>query len=80
MQPSGQPQVIRCHGADQAQEDERLKQLERDCKQAMQLPENESVAYTDLYDALTSRLYHGKGWPESMTEELYRRIEKEALR
>ena len=46
----------------------------------MGLEEGSNIAYTDLYDALTCLKFHGKAWPEKMTEDLYLRIELEAFR
>ncbi len=66
--------------AGQAKTDLELLQLQRDVCRALSIDESADIAYTDLYDALTARKFHGKGWPEAMTEDLYLRIEKEAFR
>lgn len=56
-----------------------MAQLDEDCREVLGVKAKDSIAYTDLYDALTARQFHGKGWPQGMTESLYRRIEDEAL-
>lgn len=57
-----------------------MRQLDEDCREALGLVEETPIAYTDLYDALTSCQFHGKGWPAGMTDSLYRRIELEAVK
>ena len=57
-----------------------MQQLDSRLRQVLGLDESHSIAYTDLYDALTSLQYHDKGWSPGMTQELYRKVEDEALR
>ena len=64
----------------QATTDPEVMSLQKDVREALKLDSNTDIAYTDLYDALTARKFHNKGWPDKMTEELYLRIEKEAFR
>ena len=66
--------------AEQAETDPEVLRLHQDVCGALGVDEKTDIAYTDLYDALTARQSHGKGWPERMTAELYVRIEKEAFR
>lgn len=47
---------------------------------ALDLPSDHRVSYTDVYDALTTLKYHQKGWPPGVTEQLYKRIELEAVK
>lgn len=68
------------HYAEQSKTDEAVQQLHKDICTALNLPDSEHIAYTDLYDSLTARKFHDKGWPPGMTEDLYIRIEKEAFR
>ena len=57
-----------------------MQQLDSRLKPILGLDDSHRIAYTDLYDALTTLQYHGKGWPQGMTQELYREVEDEALR
>ena len=57
-----------------------MRQLDSKLKPILGLDDSHHIAYTDLYDALTTLQYHGKGWPPGMTQELYREVEDEALR
>lgn len=66
--------------AEQAETDPEVQQLQKDVHEVLNLDESTDIAYTDLYDSLTARQFHDKGWPKGMTEELYIRIEKEAFR
>lgn len=72
-------QLIKIH-AEQAETDPEVLQLHKDVCEALKVGEETDIAYTDLYDSLTARQFHNKGWPAGMTEELYVRIEKEAFR
>lgn len=67
-------------GTDEAEKSEELQSLDKECRQVLGVDESQKIAYTDLYDSLTARKFHGKGWPKGMTESLYRKIEDEALR
>ncbi len=53
-----------CGIADSATTDARVQDLEKRAKEAMQLPEEHGVHYTDLHDALTSMRFHGKQIPK----------------
>lgn len=66
--------------AEHAARDAKLQKLEQEVKKAMGLGSDHRVAYADIFDALTSLQYHGKGWPAGMTEDVYLKIEAEALR
>jgi len=66
--------------ADEARRDSELQKLDAEVREAMGLQADSRIAYTDLYDALTALKFHGKAWPEKMTEELYLKIELEAFR
>ena len=66
--------------AEQAETDPEVLKLNQDVCEVLKVDKQTDIAYTDLYDSLTARQFHSKGWPEGMTEELYVRIEKEAFR
>lgn len=66
--------------AEAAAKETKGRQLDKNVLEVMGLPPDHRVAYTDLYDALTTLKYHGKGWPKGMTEDLYQNIHQEALR
>ena len=51
-------------GADSANTDAEVRDLEARARQAMGLPEDHRVHFTDLHDALTSMRFHGKQLPQ----------------
>ena len=66
--------------ADTASRDAEVQKLDAAVREALKLPSDHRISYTDAYDALTTLKYHGKGWPEGMTEPLYKKIELEAVK
>lgn len=51
-------------GADSANTDAEVRDLEARARRAMGLPEDHRVHFTDLHDALTSMRFHGKQIPQ----------------
>ena len=45
---------------------------------ALDIRSPDHLAYTDLYDELTTTKVHAKKWPEGITEDMYQQIEREA--
>jgi len=50
--------------AESAKTESKIQDLEKRAKEAMHLPEDHRVRFTDLHDALTSMRFHGKQIPE----------------
>lgn len=50
--------------ADSAKTGSKIQDLEKRAKEAMHLPEDHRVRFTDLHDALTSMRFHGKQIPK----------------
>lgn len=53
-----------CGTTDSAKTDAKVQDLEKRAQEAMQLPADHRIQFTDLHDALTSMRFHGKQIPE----------------
>ena len=66
--------------AEQAKEDARLREVDMRVRKVMDIPEEESVVYVDLHDALTTLAAHGKHIPEDFDKDLLLTINQEAAK
>ncbi|KAK9829707.1 hypothetical protein WJX72_007452 [[Myrmecia] bisecta] len=64
----------------QASQDPKMQQLEDRVRQAMSIPADAPVRFTDLHDAMTTLAFHGKPLPKGMTPDLLAATEAEATK
>ncbi len=63
-----------CMGAESSQGQAHLAALEQKVRDAMGLPDETPINFTDLHDALTTLRFHGKPVPAGLTPDLLEEV------